>query len=108
MAILNHDLRRETPRRVLAPALGLVLLTAIVSASQPSVGAPAAFAAHPVPNVAGIVAAPVARVVAAATSTSAAVPRLSESGTQVRGRDSTCWGDFSDGSGFSGSISTSR
>jgi beta-lactamase regulating signal transducer with metallopeptidase domain/predicted nucleic acid-binding Zn-ribbon protein len=108
MAILNHDIRRATPRRVLAPALGLVLLTAVVSASQPSVGAPAGFAAHPVPNVASIVASPVATVVAAATSTSAAVARLSEGGAQVRGRDSSCWWDFADGSGFSGSISTSR
>jgi beta-lactamase regulating signal transducer with metallopeptidase domain/predicted nucleic acid-binding Zn-ribbon protein len=97
MAILNDDVRPAPRRRLLIPAIGVVLLTIAVSAAQPAVSPPAPIVA-PAPAAMAITP-PVPNVAATDVATAAAQANV--------GRDSACWRDLSVRSSFSGSLSTS-
>jgi beta-lactamase regulating signal transducer with metallopeptidase domain/predicted nucleic acid-binding Zn-ribbon protein len=102
-AILNSDLRPATRRRLVMPAIGVALLTISVAAAQPAGSASA--------NVPGLTTmAGATAPMANPPSTANVAARAGRVTTAQAGisRDSACWWDVSDGSTFSGTMSTSR
>jgi beta-lactamase regulating signal transducer with metallopeptidase domain/predicted nucleic acid-binding Zn-ribbon protein len=114
MAILDHDLRPASTRRVFLPVAGAILLLLPVAAAQPLVVAqppvtmPAAVApAHPDAGLQVVPPpAPIRPAEPAPTTTAAA---LMARGVQIdRARDSACWSDVGRNSSFAGSVSMSE
>jgi beta-lactamase regulating signal transducer with metallopeptidase domain/predicted nucleic acid-binding Zn-ribbon protein len=104
-AILNGDLRPATRRRLLMPAIGVALLTISVAAAQP-----AGSTSANVPGLATMAGATAPAKMANPPSTANAAATAGGATTAQPGivRDSACSWDVSDGSTFSGTMSTSR